>query len=226
MAAAAEAFSTLVGQGKIRCWGMNAVGDTASVHQALAAVHPFAVQAVYNLLNPSGAIPVPAGFPFQDYQGVMHAAAAHGIGVFAIRVLAGGALTGTAARHPNASPPPTPMATSRTYTDDLERAQAFRFVLDDGYADSMAEAAIRFVLSNPDISTALVGIASLEQLEQALAAAAKGPLPPAALSGTIERVVREVDSAVPVVRLRDMDSVFAESIRRPRLLAQLLAAFA
>src|SRR2546429_877136 len=46
-------------------------------------------------------------------------------------------------------------------------------------------------------------------------------LPPAALSGTIQRVVREVDAAVPVVRLRDMDSVFAESIRRPRLLAQL-----
>src|SRR5438094_1644634 len=51
-------------------------------------------------------------------------------------------------------------------------------------------------------------------------------LPPAALSGTIQRVVREVDAAVPVVRLRDIDSVFAESIRRPRLLAQLLGAFA
>jgi predicted permease len=51
-------------------------------------------------------------------------------------------------------------------------------------------------------------------------------LPPSALSGTIQRVVHEVDAAVPVVRLRDMDSVFAESIRRPRLLAQLLGAFA
>src|SRR6201982_1965873 len=51
-------------------------------------------------------------------------------------------------------------------------------------------------------------------------------LPPAALSGTIQRVVREVDAAVPVVRLRDMDSGFAELIRRPRLLAQLLGAFA
>lgn len=50
-------------------------------------------------------------------------------------------------------------------------------------------------------------------------------LPPAALSRTIERVVHEVDAAVPVVGLRDMDSVFAESIRRPRLLAQLLGAF-
>jgi predicted permease len=51
-------------------------------------------------------------------------------------------------------------------------------------------------------------------------------LPPTALSGTIERVVSEVDAGVPVMLLRDMDSVFAESIRRPRLLAQLLSAFA
>jgi putative ABC transport system permease protein len=49
-------------------------------------------------------------------------------------------------------------------------------------------------------------------------------LPPAAL--TLGRLVREVDPAVPIVRLRDMESVFAESIRRPRLLAQLLGAFA
>ena len=50
-------------------------------------------------------------------------------------------------------------------------------------------------------------------------------LPPAALSRTLERVVREIDPAVPIVRLRDMESVFADSIRRPRLLAQLLGAF-
>lgn len=51
-------------------------------------------------------------------------------------------------------------------------------------------------------------------------------LPPAALSETLQRAVRNVDPAVPIVRLRDMDAVFAESIRRPRLLAQLLGAFA
>ncbi|HEU0174644.1 MAG TPA: ABC transporter permease [Blastocatellia bacterium] len=51
-------------------------------------------------------------------------------------------------------------------------------------------------------------------------------LAPAALSGTIEQVAHELDAGVPVVRLRDMDSVFAESINRPRLLAQLLGAFA
>jgi predicted permease len=50
-------------------------------------------------------------------------------------------------------------------------------------------------------------------------------LPPDALAQTIERVVRETDRTVPIVRLRDMDTVFAESIRRPRLLAHLLGAF-
>ena len=51
-------------------------------------------------------------------------------------------------------------------------------------------------------------------------------LPLASLAPTIERVVRETDRTVPIVRLRDMDTVFAESIRRPRLLAHLLGAFA
>jgi predicted permease len=55
---------------------------------------------------------------------------------------------------------------------------------------------------------------------------ARTTLPPAALSGTIERLVREVDPGVPVVRLRAMDSAFSESIQRPTLVAGLLAGFA
>jgi predicted permease len=49
-------------------------------------------------------------------------------------------------------------------------------------------------------------------------------LPLATLSSTLDRVVRNVDSTVPVVRLRDMEDVFAETIQRPRLLAHLLSA--
>lgn len=51
-------------------------------------------------------------------------------------------------------------------------------------------------------------------------------LPPAVLSQTIQRVVRNVDPAIPIVRLRSMEEVFVESIRRPRLLAHLLGLFA
>jgi predicted permease len=51
-------------------------------------------------------------------------------------------------------------------------------------------------------------------------------LPPAALARTVEGIVRNADRAVPIVRFRDMEGVFAESIRRPRLLAQLIGGFA
>jgi predicted permease len=51
-------------------------------------------------------------------------------------------------------------------------------------------------------------------------------LPPGGLRQTIEAAVREADPSVPIVRLRDMNGVFEESIRRPRLLAQLLGGFA
>jgi putative ABC transport system permease protein len=70
---------------------------------------------------------------------------------------------------------------------------------------------------------------SLDQLAMAaptMNVVLRTTLPPAGLSRTLDRLVRDVDPAVPIVRLREMDAVFAESIRRPRLLAQLLGAFA
>jgi putative ABC transport system permease protein len=51
-------------------------------------------------------------------------------------------------------------------------------------------------------------------------------LPPASLRTSVEAMLRETDPSVPMVRFRDMDGVFEESITRPRLLAQLLGGFA
>jgi predicted permease len=55
--------------------------------------------------------------------------------------------------------------------------------------------------------------------------AVRTELPAAALAPTVERVVRDVDPAVPVVRLRDMDAVVTAATGQPRLLAQLLTLF-
>jgi putative ABC transport system permease protein len=52
------------------------------------------------------------------------------------------------------------------------------------------------------------------------------PLTPESLAPQIHRAVTELDPALPVVKLQSMDDVFAESIGRPRLLAQLLGIFA
>ena len=54
------------------------------------------------------------------------------------------------------------------------------------------------------------------------------PLRPAAgsLATAVGDVLRRADAALPFARLRGMDDVFGDSIRRPRLLAQLLGLFA
>jgi len=99
------------------------------------------------------------------------------MGVIAIRVLAAGALSGSAARHPNAAQSVDPIATSASFEEDVARAQRLDFLVREGYAGSLVEAAIRFAIAKPQVSTALVGLSNMEQLEQAVAAAERGPLP-------------------------------------------------
>ena len=54
----------------------------------------------------------------------------------------------------------------------------------------------------------------------------RSALPAASLRSVVDAAVRESDSTLPIIRYRAMDEVFAESMSRPRLLANLLAAFA
>ena len=54
----------------------------------------------------------------------------------------------------------------------------------------------------------------------------RSTLPADSLRGVVEAAVRQADPTLPVIRYRAMDEVFAESVSRPRLLANLLGAFA
>jgi putative ABC transport system permease protein len=54
----------------------------------------------------------------------------------------------------------------------------------------------------------------------------RSTLPAESLGATIRDIVRQMDPTLPIVRLRTMDEVFAESVSRPRFLAQLLGLFA
>jgi aryl-alcohol dehydrogenase-like predicted oxidoreductase len=106
---------------------------------------------------------------------------AAGVGVIGIRVLAGGALSGSAERHPIASPPPEPIGSATGYAGDVVRAHRLMPLVKEGFAASLTEAATRFAVSHPAMGTILVGMATPQQFEDALAAVQKGPLPPAVL---------------------------------------------
>jgi aryl-alcohol dehydrogenase-like predicted oxidoreductase len=175
------AFERLRQQGKTRFLGLTAVGDTAALHQVIHARVFDSAQVVYNMLNPSAAVGLPANYPAQDYERLFDHTRAAGVGVVGIRVLAGGALSGSAERHPIASPPPEPIGSAMSYDADVVRARRLMPLVEEGFAASPTEAATRFALSHPAIGTILVGMATPQQFEDALAAVQKGPLPPTAL---------------------------------------------
>jgi L-galactose dehydrogenase/L-glyceraldehyde 3-phosphate reductase len=180
------AFQRLRAQGKVRFLGITANGDTDALHEVLASGMLHSAQVAYNLLNPSAAAPLPASYPAQDYQQLLDRAGAAGTGVIGIRVLAGGALSGTAERHPIASAPPTPFGSAREYHADLQRAQRFAPLVEEGYAGTLAEAATRYAMMPAAVGTILVGVATPQQFEDALSAVLKGPLPQAALDRIAE----------------------------------------
>ena len=175
------AFERLRAQGKIRFLGITALGDTAALHQVIDARVFDSAQIVYNMLNPSAACELPASYPAQDYGRLFDATTAAGVGVVGIRVLAGGALSGSAARHPIAGPAPEPIGSAISYDADIDRARRLMPLVEEGFASSLTEAATRFALSHPAMGSILVGMATPQQFEDALAAAEKGPLPQAAL---------------------------------------------
>jgi aryl-alcohol dehydrogenase-like predicted oxidoreductase len=175
------AFERLRQQGKIRYLGISAVGDTAALHQVIDAKVFDSAQIVYNMLNPSAGEQLPKNYPAQDYGKLFDSTKAAGVGVVGIRVLAGGALSGSAERHPIASPAPEPIGSAMSYDADLDRARRLMPLVKEGFAESLPEAATRFALSHPAMGTILVGMATPQQFEDALAAVQKGPLPQAAL---------------------------------------------
>ena len=178
------AFERLRQQGKTRFLGLTAVGETMALHQVVDARAFDSAQVVYNMLNPSAAVALPPNYPAQDYGRLFEHTKAAGVGVVGIRVLAGGALSGSAERHPIASPPPEPIGSALNYDADVARARRLLPLVEEGLAASLTEAATRFALSHPAMGTILVGMATPQQFEDALAAVRKGPLP----AGALERL--------------------------------------
>lgn len=162
-------FERLRQRGLARFFGFTGFGDTDCLHQMIASGHFRAVQAYYNLLNPSAGRPVPESFAAHNYQDLIGLAAKHGVGVHNIRVLAAGAVAG---REPTGNT----LSPGSSGSADMARMTKVREALGQE-AGSTAQAAIRFALMTPGISGVLVGFSELEHIDEAVAAVDMGPLP-------------------------------------------------
>ena len=171
------AFEAVRAEGKTRFLGFTANGASEDCHGLIGSGAFDAAQIFYNLLVPTAGRAVPAGYPAQDYRQMLTAAKRAGVGSIGVRALAGGALSGLLERHPLGMAVGAPIGSDTDYATDVGRACAFQKLVDDGHAGSLPELAIRYVISNPQLSTTEIGIATLDEVKAAANAIARGPLP-------------------------------------------------
>ncbi len=178
---AADALERMRAQGLTRYIGMTALGDVAGCKQIIDSGRFDAAQVYYNVLNPSAARSMPAQWTGHDFGGLIATCKAQGTAVMAIRVYAAGVLA-SEVRHGRE----VVITRDADLTSEARRAQAVFAALGDANG-TRSQTALRYVLSNPDVSCAIIGLAEPAHLEEALAGEALGALPQKALD-TLEKV--------------------------------------
>jgi aryl-alcohol dehydrogenase-like predicted oxidoreductase len=179
------AFEALRQQGKIGFYGFSGTGEAAAIPELIATGAFDVFQVIYNILNPSAG-DGPFSFIGANYENVLARAVEQRMGAVGIRVLAGGALSSDATRHAVSSQNVVPMGTSADYRGDREGVARLAPLVSEGHVATLAEAAVRFAITNPMISSALVGFSDIAQVEAAAAAESKGPLP----QNTLDRIAQ------------------------------------
>jgi aryl-alcohol dehydrogenase-like predicted oxidoreductase len=184
--AIAPAMQRLQAQGKVRFIGITALGDAAEIGRVIESGAFDTAQVAFNLLNASaGGIAPRLARPVDDYAGMLETMAAHGTGTIGIRILAGGALSGTLERDPIAAKTSIPVGQGigmgADYAADVEAAKTFGALIDAGEATSLVDLSLRYALSNPLLSTMALGLSSLEHLRVGIASFERGPLSAKAL---------------------------------------------
>lgn len=153
-------------RGKVGFFGFSGLGDPKALHELIDSGEFHGFQCYYNLLNPSAGQPVPATFSALDYGLILDRAAAKGMGAFVIRVLAAGALTSDPGAGGGGSG--QTLSPGSDYPADLPRAEKMKAALGID-AKHLAQAAIRFGLMSPKISTVLVGFSNPSHVDEAVA---------------------------------------------------------
>jgi aryl-alcohol dehydrogenase-like predicted oxidoreductase len=136
------------------------------------------IQVGFNLLEPAAAYHL---FPL---------ASQCGVGIVARVPLASGFLTGRIGEDHVFAPDDYRSTMSRAQIVRRARqAASFQWLVDEGIARELSEAAIRFVLSFPAVSTVIAGVMRREEILVNVSAVDAGPLPADAL----ERIRRQQD---------------------------------
>jgi L-galactose dehydrogenase/L-glyceraldehyde 3-phosphate reductase len=167
-----EAFKELQRDGTVRFLGITAIGQPRALAEVIDSGQFDTIQVPYNLVNLSAGQDVPSDFSEANYGNAIQHAARQRMGVFAIRVYAGGVLAG--------NPPSRHAQTTKFFPLDLfqrdqVRVERLRQLVTDKI--DIKELAARFPLSHPDVTSAIVGFSEPGHVDEAIRYLRSGPLP-------------------------------------------------
>jgi len=157
--------------GCVEHFGLTGIGDADALETVMQSRRFATIQAPFHVLNPSALRATPAADCDPDYGGFLRTAADLGMGIFAIRVFAAGALLGA---EPSAHTLKTPFFPLALYRRDEVRARQLAERL--GSMAALRELALRYALSQPQVTSAIVGLGAAEHVEEAARIAGLGLL--------------------------------------------------
>jgi aryl-alcohol dehydrogenase-like predicted oxidoreductase len=187
-----RAFLKLQDEGVVDHIGLTAIGQAEPLREVIDSGQFATIQVPYNLMNPSAGEAVSTEFVETDYGNVIADCARQNIGVFAIRVFAGGALAG---QPPSQHTYKTKFFPLDLYRRDQQRGERLSDLL--GPQTDLKGHAVRFVLSHAHVSSAIIGFGDASHVDDALTYLDAGPLPAEVTHKLASSNFRTVTSSTP-----------------------------
>ena len=166
-----DAFDKLKEDGRVKNVGITALGDNKAIKEVVATNRIDTAQVYYNLLNPSAGFSQKGSWNDHDFSSLISECQKNDMGIIGIRVFAAGLLA-TDIRHGRE----IPVTNVIDIKEEERRVKKIYDIVGLKYGNR-AQFAIRYGLSKNNLSCIVLGLASLEHLENALDAVKMGPLP-------------------------------------------------
>ena len=166
-----EIMEKIKEDGRVDSIGFTALGDTVPIKDVVKTGSFDTVQIYYNLLNPTANFDDKGLWNDQDFSGLISDCKKQNMGIMGIRIFAAGLLA-TDIRHGREIPVTHVIDTS----EQEKRVKKIFELVGEAYGNR-AQFSLRYGLSNNNLHSTVLGLASLDHLENSIQAVEMGQLP-------------------------------------------------
>ena len=158
----ADAMEKFKSDGRIKSIGITALGDIDAINEVVLSDCFDVAQIYYNLLNPSASFGSPGKWNDHNFSNLIKNCESKDMGLMNIRIYAAGYLA-TDKRHGRE----IPITFGINETELNKRVEKINLIMRD-IQGTKSQKALRYGLSNDDMSTIVIGLAEISHLEEAL----------------------------------------------------------